>query len=89
MNTRTRQWIKEKPTAERVTIHWIFFDMIYLSSQHERYVEGYKKELYKKKMKISSWRLLEPSKWKLEVQFRKGKLSIQVDRGDPVRPVGR
>jgi len=24
---------KEKPTAERVNIHWIFFDMIFLSSQ--------------------------------------------------------
>jgi len=81
---------KEKPTAERVTIYWIFFDMIYLSSQPgRRYVEGYKKELYKKKMKISSWRLLEPSKWKLEVQFRKGKMSTQIDKGDPVRPVGR
>ncbi len=64
--------------------------MIYLSSQPgRRYVEGYKEELYMRKMKISSWRLLEPSNSKLEVQFRKGKLSIQVDRGDPVRPVGR
>ena len=79
-----------KPTADRVTIYWIFFDMIYLSSQPgRRYVEGYKEELNKRKMKISSWRLQEPSKRKLEVQFRKGKLSIQVDRGDPVRPVGR
>jgi len=40
--------------------------MIYFSSQPgRRYVEGYKKELYKRKMKISSWRLLEPSKRKL------------------------
>jgi len=63
MNTRTRQWIKEKPTAERVTIHWIFFRYNFLSSQPgRRYVKGYKKELYKRKMKISSWRLLEPSK---------------------------
>jgi len=36
-----------------------------------------------------SSQLLEPIKRKLEVQFRKGKLSIQVDRGDTVRPVGR
>ena len=36
-----------------------------------------------------SSQLLEPIKRKLGVQFRKGKLSIQIDRGDPVRPVGR
>ncbi len=52
--------------------------MIYFSSQPgRRYVEGYKEELNKRKMKISSWRLLEPSKRKLEVQFRKGKLQFK------------
>ncbi len=39
-------------------------------------------------MKISSWRLLEPSNRRLEVQFRKGKV-IQARKGDPDRPVGR
>jgi hypothetical protein len=44
------------------------FDRIYGSSQQkgEDMQEGYKVELYKKKMKISSWRLLEPSKRQLE-----------------------
>ena len=31
-------------------------------------------------MKISSWRLQEPSKKKLKVQFREGKLSIRQGR---------
>ena len=64
--------------------------MFYLSSQSgRRYIEGYKEELYKRKMKISSWRLLEPSNRRLKEHLRKGKLSVQIDRGDPVRPVGR
>jgi len=35
-------------------------------SKKEKICEGYKVELYKKKMKTSSWRLLEPSKRQLE-----------------------
>ena len=44
-----------------------YFDRIYgTSQQKEKICEGYKVELYKKKMKTSSWRLLEPSKRQLE-----------------------
>jgi hypothetical protein len=44
------------------------FDRIYGSSQQtgEDMQEGYKVEIYKRKMKISSWRLLDPSKRQLE-----------------------
>ena len=44
------------------------FDRIYGSSQRkgEDMQEGYKVEIDKKKMKTSSWRLLEPSKRQLE-----------------------
>jgi len=44
------------------------FDRIYGSSQRkgEDMQEGYKVEIYKRKMKTSSWRLLDPSKRQLE-----------------------
>jgi len=35
-------------------------------SKKEKIYEGYKVELYRRKMKTSSWRLLEPSKRQLE-----------------------
>ena len=76
VNIQTHQWIRRKPTTDRVKIHWIFFvrkPSKQILAARNRYVEGYKKELYMKKMKISSWRLLEPRNVKLEVQIRKGK----------------
>jgi hypothetical protein len=60
---------KTKPTANRI----LRYDLLILAAW-KRYVEGYKKEIDKRKMKISSWRLLEPRKRKLKVQVRRGKL---------------